>query len=120
MDGVGIAIELRIGVDVLLSAIMYWSSGAMLEHCALASCGYACDQAPRAKLPSTIALAIFRLIDFLLCKGEAKPVISYRFIFDQPSQKTSVCPRAGDRAVQARRSARPSAFPSFVRRCMFE
>ena len=38
----------------------------------------------------------------------------------EPSQKTSVYRRAGDRAVPERRSARPSASQSFVLRCMLE
>src|ERR1700686_3683072 len=60
-------------ISALRSAIRYWSSGAMLGYCALASFACAChavlSTTTSAKLPSAIVLTVFRFIDFPLRYG---------------------------------------------------
>src|SRR5271169_636552 len=68
----GAALRARV-ISALRSAIRYWSSGAMLEYGALASCASAChavlSTTTSTKLPRVIVLTILRFIDFPLRYG---------------------------------------------------
>src|SRR5579864_9668587 len=78
----GAALRAR-AISAFLSVIRYWSSGAMLGYCALASCARPChavlSRTTSARLPSVILLIMLRFIDLPLRYGRNSCIL-YRLI----------------------------------------
>src|ERR1700756_3933008 len=83
----GAALRARV-ISAFLSVIRYWSSGAMLGYCALASCARPChavlSTTTSARLPSVIILTMLRFIDFPLRYERNSCILSphntYRYV----------------------------------------
>jgi hypothetical protein len=80
---------------------------------------------PDGSISNARLAAVSPLADFSIDYHWSRPVpfrirAQFRFISDQPLQRTSAYRQARDRAVPEPRSVRPSASQSFVLRCKSE